>query len=181
MLITLDEARAHLNLGEDETEDDALIQGYIAAAAQHFESRYGIVVDRAERSWSFDRFARLMLLPATSFVIDSLAISYVDAAGVEQELPGVRCIAQGKHFRLAPAIGAEWPSTICEPGAVTVTCQAGYAADAEASEGIPDDIKVAGKLLVGHWYMNREGVGRDMSELPLSVSALLGPYDLPRV
>ncbi len=177
MLITLEEARAQLNLGESETDDDALIGGYIAGVAAHLESQYGIVVDRAEREWIFDRFGPVMILRATSIEIDSVAVTYLDSAGAEQVLEGVRVIPTRKHYRLAPVIGSEWPIAASGPGVITVTAQAGYVSDAETSEGVPSDIKVIGKMMVAHWYLNREAVGRDMGEVPLSVAALLEPYD----
>lgn len=186
MLITLAEARAQLGLEEDETADDGLIEGYIAAAAAHFESRFGIIADQAERSWSFDRFARLMVIPATPIDTETLAISYLAADGTEQALADFRTVTIGRHVRLLPAIGAAWPLAADADGVVTVTATAGYVAPPEGgapatSDGVPADIKVAGRLAVAHWYANREAAGSAMSEMPLSVTDLLDPYRLVRV
>lgn len=54
-----------------------------------------------------------------------------------------------------------------EDGSATVTC-------AMAQEKLPS-VKVAAKLLVGHWYENREAVGKGYDEQPLAVRSLLAP------
>ena len=62
-------------------------------------------------------------------------------------------------------------------GAVKVTFTAGFG---DAST-IPDDLKAAVKLLIGHWYEHREAVvgveARDSSTpLPLGVDLILDGY-----
>lgn len=181
MLITLEEARAQLNLGEDETDDDALITGYIAGAAKHLESRYGIVVDRSERTFVFDRFSAVMILKTTSIDADSVEVAYLDSDGASQQLADARVVPAGEHFRIVPAVGADWPMAASGAGVISVTAQVGYEQEADSSDAVPADIKAVGKLLVAHWYLNREAAAREMGELPLGVTALLNPYDPPRV
>ena len=57
---------------------------------------------------------------------------------------------------------------------VKITITAGFGAADDVDEGL----KVAIKMLVGHWYDNRETVVMGMSaiELPMAVSALLARY-----
>src|SRR5690606_3870606 len=46
-----------------------------------------------------------------------------------------------------------------------------------AKSTVPEPIKVAILLLVGHWYQNREAAtAKSISELPYAVSALIAPY-----
>lgn len=52
-------------------------------------------------------------------------------------------------------------------GSLTVTC-------AMPLEKLPS-VQQAVKLLVGHWYQNREAVGEKMEAQPLAVRALLEP------
>ena len=43
--------------------------------------------------------------------------------------------------------------------------------------GAPDDIKLAVKRLVAHWFENREAAAvRSMREVPLAVDDLIRPY-----
>lgn len=52
-------------------------------------------------------------------------------------------------------------------GSLTVTC-------AMPAEKLPS-VQMAAKLLVGHWYLNREAVGERMEAQPMAVRALLDP------
>lgn len=54
-----------------------------------------------------------------------------------------------------------------EDGSMTVTC-------AMPAEKLPS-VQAAVKLLVGHWYLNREATGKGMAEQPFAVRALLEP------
>jgi len=181
MLITLAEAKAQLNLEEDETDDDALIEGYIAGATAHFE-QWGIVVDREERSWSFDRFGALMVIPATPVDPETVAVSYLDSLGVEQSLTEFRVVPIGKHhLQLLPAIGSDWPTAPAEDGVIMVTATAGFVAvpgegDPPTSAGMPEDLKVAAKIFVAHRYKNREG-----GDAAGAIEELIDPYRLRRI
>lgn len=54
-----------------------------------------------------------------------------------------------------------------EDGSATVTC-------AMPVEKLAS-VKIAAKLLVSHWYENREAVGKGVEEQPLAVRSLLAP------
>ena len=58
-------------------------------------------------------------------------------------------------------------AVVNEDGSVTVTC-------AMPAEKLPS-VQAAVKLLVGHWYLNREATGKGMAEQPFAVRALLEP------
>lgn len=69
--------------------------------------------------------------------------------------------------------GQFWPPVLYIPNAVEIHFTAGYSADAS---GVPHSIKTAVKLLVNHWYENREiwtpGATSE-AELPFHVKSLL--------
>lgn len=75
---------------------------------------------------------------------------------------------------IVPAYGVYWPVTRAVPNAVVVRFVAGYG----VASTVPAPIRAAMKLLIGHWYANREAVniGNITSELPLAVASLLWPY-----
>jgi uncharacterized phiE125 gp8 family phage protein len=51
---------------------------------------------------------------------------------------------------------------------------AGYAED---HTGVPQPLRHALRLLLAHWYANREAVSAgDLKELPVAVDALISPY-----
>lgn len=167
-LISTADAKAYLRVSG--SSEDSTISGLVASITKHFETDFGIVVDQGERSWTFDRFAELMMLPVTPVAEAGITISYFDPAGDEQELGGFRSVLVGHHRRILPAVGSRWPVAACAPGVITVTGQAGWA-DGQA----PADIIIAGKLLLARWYDNRDG------EVPKAVCDILDGYDLKRV
>ena len=65
----------------------------------------------------------------------------------------------------------EWPATYAASDAVRITATAGYA----NIQAVPEVAKHAIRLLVGHWYENREAVvtGTISSDVGLTVEALL--------
>ena len=78
--------------------------------------------------------------------------------------------------RLEPAYGLYWPDGRSVYGGVQVTFVAGYT----APELVPQSILHAMRLLIGHWYENREAVnvGNITSALEHTVDALLAPHRL---
>ncbi len=66
-----------------------------------------------------------------------------------------------------------------ESRAVAITFKAGYETKPgpPATSTVPDPLKVAILLLVGHWYQHREAVSAaGMAPLPFAVEALVAPY-----
>lgn len=105
------------------------------------------------------------------------AITYRDEAGADVTLdPGVttdvRADALGPFVRLRD--GQSWPATAWGDDAVSVVFIAGYGAPA----AVPQAIRHAILLLVGHWHANREpvNIGNITSSLDFSVTALLAPF-----
>lgn len=71
-----------------------------------------------------------------------------------------------------------WPQTRAIQGAVIIQFSAGHRATSDAgpfSTSLPDGIRQAIKILVGHWYENREPVviGAGVNNVPMSVESLL--------
>ena len=78
-----------------------------------------------------------------------------------------------KPARIVEAFNQIWPNTRRVPNAVTVTYVAGYGT---ARTDVPGTIKSAMKLLMGHWFENREEVvllNTIAQELPRGAKALL--------
>ena len=105
------------------------------------------------------------------------SITYVDTAGATQTLATSEYVVDGAtHIgRIYSAYGATWPAVRCQPRAITVRFVCGYGGN---PGDIPEPIRQAMLLLVGHWYENRETVNVDnsTSELPFTTQALLSPF-----
>lgn len=175
-LLELADAKAHLRVRH--SDEDAFIESLIAAAEAHLDGYTG-VLGRAlvtqEWSRSFDGFPacnsfRLPLGPLG----DAVSISYYDAAGDVQSFTDFHAVADAIGPMVVLTDGSQWPSTATRPDAVTVTWTCGYG----DVDDVPSAIIHAAKLLIGHWFANREAVnvGGDLSELPMAVNALIAPY-----
>lgn len=104
-------------------------------------------------------------------------IGYVDAQGGAQTLPivNVHHFQRRRHHYLRAISGATWPQTIDRPDAVWIDFTAGYADVAS----IPADILAAARLLVTHFFENRNAVVEGVStELQMGVDRLTSRYRL---
>lgn len=173
-IITLAEAKVHLNVDHD--DDDAYIMALVAAVDAHLDGPYGAVgIALNEQTWTLVRSAaqgragvRLPVLP----LIEVTGVIFLDADQSAQtiSLEDLQWFSADTWAYVEPRPGAAWPAMSAERDALRITFTAG--ADC------PEPIKHAAKLLVGHWYENREAVnvGNITTELPLAVQALIAGY-----
>lgn len=172
--VTVAEAKLHCRV--DETADDALIGTLITAARLYCESftRRAFVT----QTWvaymdAFPTQQDFIYLPKPPLA-SVTGITYYDTAGTLQTWAASNYIVDAQQTtpgRVSCAYNVSWPLTQPRSNAVTITFTAGYG----AYTATPDSIKAAIKLLVGHWYENREGVvtGTIATQLPLAVESLL--------
>jgi len=173
--ISLAEAKANMRV--DGTDEDALITSLIGAAVDLIDGWSGILGRCVfTQTWRQDfqdfpsgRMIRLPLDP-----VQSGTVGYSDTANVEQTLSGtfysLHTDDVGPFLWLLD--GQNWPSVNDRLDAVRIEMVVGYG----AASDVPNSIKQALFLMVGHWYENREASGRSMQEIPLGVYALLAPY-----
>ena len=81
----------------------------------------------------------------------------------------------GQRSRIAPAGSAAWPTYTRGTDGIVIVYVAGYG---DAASDVPAPIVEAIKMLVAHWYENREAevVGVVPAEIKIGVDALLRPY-----
>ncbi|MCC6426278.1 MAG: phage head-tail connector protein [Phycisphaerales bacterium] len=179
--VSLAEAKTHCRVDID--DDDALLASLIAAATDVVEKRCQRALITQTLRLSLDEFPRdkcgvvqPILLPRPR--LQSItSIAYTDSAGDAQTLDSAdyQLDDQVEPAEIWPAVGESWPDT--QEGkinAVQITYVAGYG-DAAA---VPDGLKQAIKLLVGHWYENRETVvvGTIATEIQQTFELLVGMY-----
>jgi len=172
--VSLAEAKAHCRVEHD--EDDTLISALIPAAREHVEAVTKRVLITQEWTWKLDAFPCQFNMPKPP--LQSVeSITYVDSAGNTQTLDAAeyRVDNDCEPGRITEAYDASWPTTRLVTNAVTVAFTAGYG---QAGTDVPQPIRQAILLLIGHWYENRESVavGVSVAELPQAVEALLSPY-----
>lgn len=178
--VTTAELKSHLRV--DSTDEDTLIASLGTAARQYVEeqTRRALVT----QTWvlKLDEFPESdgeILLPRPPLVSVS-SVTYVDTAGSTQTLSSsvYSVDTTDTPGRITLAYDQTWPTVRDQRNAITVTYVAGYG----AASAVPDALKAAIKLLVGHWFTNREGVvtGTIATEIPMAVDALLAPYRVLR-
>ncbi|WP_026987656.1 head-tail connector protein [Fodinicurvata fenggangensis] len=177
--LTLEDVKAHLKV--EGTEEDGLISDLIAAAVQKIDGRDGVLgACLITQSWeaTFDRFHSEIVLPLPPCQqVDS--ITYLDRSGTQQTLDSNDYRVTGLKTlggaRITPAASKSWPSTIALPDAVTVAFTAGFGDD---PADIPEPVRAAMRLHIGHLYAHREGVvvGSITTEMPYGLEDLLRTY-----
>lgn len=181
--VTQAEAKAHCNVFHD--DDNDIFASLIEAARMHCEA----YTHRAFLSqvWDDKRdgfpcggqaiwFDKAPLLTSTAPVV-----TYTDSAGDSQtwssslytvDAPAGPHARQGRIFL---NYGQTYPSTRSIENAVSIRFYCGYGTSAS---DVPEGIKAAMKLLIGHWYANREPValGTIATPIPKAVDTLLWPF-----
>jgi uncharacterized phiE125 gp8 family phage protein len=184
--ITLAEAKLQLRVDDDITSDDGLISALITAARQKVEIETRRALVTQTQVLKLDQFPSgenpVIELPNPPLQSVS-AVQYVDQNGDTQTLAASEYIVDtvSEPARITPAYNTFWPLTRAQINAVTVTFVCGYASGSgsptDYAANVPQALKAAIKLLVGHWYENREAVAAaNLKPLPMAVDSLVWNY-----
>lgn len=115
-------------------------------------------------------------------LIGVIQVSYLDSSGERQTLePGVDYdYVPGQAGYIIPAYGKSWPSARDTPSSIAIEYWAGYPGEGSPADasGVPKGIVRAMKMLIGHWFENRETVilGQAASDIPKGTEDALQPY-----
>lgn len=176
--VSLEEAKLHIR--QDGTADDDLIRVFIKAARESVEqiTRRALITqtwDLFMDEWPAGERIKLLLPPLQSVSY----VKYTDEDGTINTFDSGSYIADIKNQPggVVLADGESWPSDALYPvNAINVRFVAGFG---DGSADVPGPIRAAMRLLIGHYYENREAVfmGRTAPvQLPMGVDALLWPY-----
>jgi len=173
--LTVDEAKEHLRV--DISDEDTLIGAYLTAARIHYEQaiwRPLITQTLGYRlhQWPYTDYLLLPRPPLQSVT----SIAYVDSVGGANTFAAsnYNVYVNGDVGTIYLKDGSNWPSTTLQPGpSILITYVAGYG-DAEDVKEID---KQAIRLLLGHFYENREDViaiqGISVTQLPVAVQSII--------
>jgi uncharacterized phiE125 gp8 family phage protein len=193
--LLLTDAKQHLRV--DGTADDSFILELIRACRFHLERQYDIALITQTLQLNLDYFPYWWLWRRSSsnlisWWMDStyytqitlrgpvssiVSVKYADPTGAVQTLdPSIYALdAYSRPARLVPALNKMWPVTAQGMvNAVNVQFITGFGA---ADTNIPSDIKAALKMLLGHFYENREEVVTDARvaaiQMPIGVDRIM--------
>ena len=176
-LIPLDDAKQQLRVDFD--DDNDLITGIIRAAGRRIEAITARRYLAQTLEWGRDCLANPMVLPvapggdSASIAVDW--VKYFDLQGVQQTLDPALYWARpiGPTLKIVPRWFVVWPWVGDGPERVTIRFHT--IGDPSC---VSDNVRHACRLLVSHWYRNRDAVvgvdNRDSSgPLPEGVEQLL--------
>lgn len=183
--------KLHLRVDDDITAEDTLIAVLTKAAREkiEIETRRALVTQtQVLRLDQFPLGSDEAIVVPNAPLQSVTSVQYVDEYGQTQTLDAAAYTADiySEPGRIQPAYGYDWPLARIQPNAVTVTFVAGYApgtgSPTDYAENVPQGLKQAIKLLVGHWYENREASGpANMVKLPMAVDSLIWNYRILRL
>lgn len=192
--VSLVDAKNHLRVDTDLTQDDVLINLLIGAARRYAEmycnrsfitQQWRLVLDSFPGNAMYGvPFGITFSLPGNAILIERGPVQSLDSIiytamdGAEVTMPAADRIAElsGGLARVTPRFGKIWPIPLPQIGAVKVNFTAGYGAMAS---DVPEGIRQWILLRVSSLYENREEVAvmqrGNVSPLPY-VDGLLDPY-----
>lgn len=174
--VSLDEAKQYCRIEHD--DENSLIESLIAAAVDYLDGPSGIL-GRAiiAQQWllELDAWPNRLALPIEP--VSSVTVRYIDELGAVTDVPESQLVltdVPSARTVLEWIDGFQVPLLSDKRYPVKITITSGFAAAAN----VPEGIKAAIKMMVGHWYDNRETVvlGMSVAELPMAVNALLARY-----
>ena len=173
--VTLAEIKRHLRVTTD--DDDSLLTDYIASATEYCEDQVPGARSFMSQTWDW----KIHFFPGDSFEVPRpplQSLTHIKYFATNSST-GTTTLSSTNYLvhiptnmpgqiELHPEVGA-WPSVADRADAVQVRLISGWTI-------APNQVKQAVKLLVGHWYSNREDilVGTISSNIPHGVTALLG-------
>ncbi|MBY5689347.1 hypothetical protein HFO41_10980 [Rhizobium leguminosarum] len=152
-VIDLATAKQQCRVDADVTEDNALIEGFVAAATRHVEKSLDMAL--LKQTWRdyacrFNRCIRLSKAP----VVTVVSVKYFDGDNVQQTVNSadyqMLVDAEGAYV----AFGSSWsaPSIYDRPDAVSVDYEAGV----DGADKVEPQIRTAILLHLAFLYENRE-------------------------
>lgn len=196
--VDLEEAATHLNIDGylvgsppetmyPDAAGSAMLSALIVAAREYVEGLSGCmlapqVLELGFRDFSFSDSWGDGISLRTWPVTGIESVSYYDTDNVLQVLDDSNYFLDSfiGPARLHLSAAGAWPSTYSRPNAVRVRFQAGFDArgSSPTDNQIPESLRSAVLLMLGHLYANREAiiVGTIASELPLGITALVQRY-----
>jgi len=176
MPVSLAEAKDHLRVDSD--DDDVLVTRLIAVATAFTDAQGALGAAMITQTWGQwiganpEQTVPIFLGPFQS--LD--AVKYYDVDGVLQTdtLSNYDIFGTKAAKYIGPKAGFSWPVAQDRSDAIKIEYTIGFG---DAASDIPDTIRHALLLLIGHWYENREQATTDnLNDIPWGFDALMNMH-----
>jgi len=171
--VLLAEVKAQLRI--EHPDDDLMIDRLIKTAVAYTDAKGALGHAMITQKWGEwvnsvpPQYVRLAMGP----LIEVTAVQYYDIDGALQTDTLSNYEITGTDFttRIGPKSGFNWPVTQDRADAIRIEYTAGYGA---TSASVPETLRHAMMLLIGHWYDNRENTMMDeLSNIPYGFDMLV--------
>jgi len=171
--VLLAEVKAQLRI--EHPDDDLMIDRLIKTAVAYTDAKGALGHAMITQKWGQwvnsvpPQYVRLAMGP----LIEVTAVQYYDIDGALQTDTLSNYEITGTDFttRIGPKSGFNWPVTQDRADAIRIEYTAGYGA---TSASVPETLRHAMMLLIGHWYDNRENTMMDeLSNIPYGFDMLV--------
>lgn len=168
--VPLEELKAHMRVSG--SAEDAGVAAYAHAARRAVEARGGLALLAQQWRLTLDRSPPALLTLPRAPVLSIDAVEAIDRDGAAATVdPALYAVETGFVARLKAL--APWPYPRKLIGGVRIDFTAGWASPGD----VPEELKLAVKMLAAHYYENRENAASErLFAAPQAVDALIAPY-----
>jgi uncharacterized phiE125 gp8 family phage protein len=173
--VSVAEAKLHAKI--DSEDEDSQVLDWIRAATRKVEHDTEMAL--LTQTWDLSIGAFPGYSPYTVTLpirpVQSIThVKYWNAAGTEQTWLGTNYFLDPSTLSLGLTVNGTWPTDLRELQPGTIRFVAGYT----SADLVPEDLRQAIKLLVGHFNINRQtiNIGTSVTPIDLGYDALIAPY-----
>lgn len=172
--LRLEDVRTHLRI--DDNAMDSKLDRLIRVARHHAESMTGRALITQTIDVTYDHWCTRMIIPRGKLQ-SVTSVKYQDQDDTEQTLDAsvYRVNTANDTGRIQLEYGQSWPDLYPVDATITIRAVAGYGA---TSDDVPEEIKQAMLLLIGHWLENEEAsiMAVSLQEIPMGVDLLIDQH-----
>lgn len=173
--VSIAEAKAHLRIDQDFTDDDLYVQSLISAARIHVENASSRTLILSQWQMKLDVFPGWDIeLPKPPIAPGDVTVSYIpsDSAYLPVLFANFRVDRDSTPAVIRPQWNGSWPSARGAENDVSITYWAGYG---QSPQDVPAPARHCVLMLAAGWYANREAIVQGaLNPVPMAVELLLG-------